>query len=100
MYFSISSPAFSDALRDMTVRLTDANGRELDVGKGSAILGHPLEAVIWLAKDLRASGIRLRAGDLLSLGSFSKLLPPQAGTTVRASYECLPGNPGVSVRFR
>ena len=42
----------------------------------------------------------LQPGDLLSLGSFSKLLPPQPGLSVTATYEGLPGNPSVSVRFR
>lgn len=92
--------AFADALQNMTVRLADASGKELDSGRGSAILGHPLNAVVWLADDLRKSGIRLKAGDVLWLGSFTRLLPPQAGTAVRATYEGLPGNPSVSVRFR
>jgi len=39
-------------------------------------------------------------GDLLSLGSFSRQLPPQPGRTVRAVDEALPGDPAVSVRFR
>jgi 2-keto-4-pentenoate hydratase len=97
---SAQSAALSAALRDMTVRVIDGNGRELDSGKGSAILDHPLNAVIWLADDLKKSGITLKPGDLLSLGSFSRLLPPQAGQTVRVIYEGLPGNPSVSVRFR
>lgn len=95
-----ADPKLADALRDMTVRVLDANGKELDSGRGAAILEHPLNAVIWLAEDLRRSGIALAPGDLLSLGSFSRLLPPQPGTTVRAVYEGLPGNPSVSVRFR
>jgi len=94
------SAALSAALRDMTVRVIDGNGKELDSGKGSAILDHPLNAVIWLADDLKKSGITLKPGDLLSLGSFSRPLPPQAGQTVRVVYEGLPGNPSVSVRFR
>ena len=88
------------ALRDMTVRLLDGDGKELDVGKGSAILDQPLNAVIWLANDLKQSGITLKAGDLLSLGSFSKLLPPKPGTGAKVVYEGLPGNPSVSVRFK
>jgi 2-keto-4-pentenoate hydratase len=95
-----ADPKLADALRDMTVRLVDATGKELDTGRGSAILEHPLNAVIWLAQDLKQAGILLKPGDLLSLGSFSRLLPPQPGTTVRAIYEGLPGTPSVSVRFR
>jgi 2-keto-4-pentenoate hydratase len=90
----------ADALRDMTVRLVDGTGKELDSGKGSAIPEHPLNAVIWLAEDPRRAGIVLKPGDLLSLGSFSRLMPPQPGTAVRAVYEGLTGNPSVSVRFR
>jgi 2-keto-4-pentenoate hydratase len=92
--------AMLTALRDMTVRLVDGTGKELDSGKGSAILGQPVNAVIWLADDLRKSGIRLKEGDLLSLGSFTRLLPPQPGMQVRAVYEGLPGNPTVGVTFR
>ena len=39
-------------------------------------------------------------GARLSLGSFTKLLPPKAGMVVRVAYEGLPGNPVVGVRFR
>jgi 2-keto-4-pentenoate hydratase len=92
--------AFADSLRDMTVRLSDGTGKEIDSARGSAILGHPLNAVIWLVADLKGAGIAVKPGDLLSLGSFSRLVPPQAGGGARAVYDGLPGNPGVSVRFR
>lgn len=95
-----ASPELVEALKNMTVRLVDQDGKELDTGKGSAILEQPLNAVLWLVKDLNASGIELKKGDLLSLGSFSRLLPPKAGTGAKAVYEGLPGNPTVSVRFR
>lgn len=94
-------PALADALRDMTVRLVDADtGATLDSGPGSATLEHPLNAVIWLAADLRRSGVTLRPGDLLSVGSFTKLVPPKPGMRVKAVYEGLPGDPSVSVSFR
>lgn len=92
--------AFAEALKSMTVRALDGNGRELDAARGEVILGHPLNAVMWLAADLKRAGVTLKPGDLLSLGSFSKALPAQAGTTVRVVYEGLPGTPAVSVRFR
>lgn len=94
-----SHPGLADALVSMTVRVIDGTGAQLDAGAGSAILGHPLNAVIWLAADLRQSGITLKPGDLLSLGSFSRPLTPRAGQTVRVAYDGLPGNPSVSVHF-
>jgi 2-keto-4-pentenoate hydratase len=55
--------------------------------------------VIWLAAELRKEGITLKAGDLLSLGAFGAG-PAEAGRTVTVTYEGLPGNPTVSVKFR
>jgi len=95
-----ATPQLVDALANMTVRLTDQDGKELDAGKGDAILGQPLNAVLWLVKDLHASGIALKKGDLLSLGSFSRLLPPKPATSAKVTYQGLPGNPSVSVRFK
>lgn len=91
--------AFADALRDMTVRAVDGSGKQIAVGRGSAILGQPLDAVVWLAAQLKQDGITLKPGDLLSLGAFGSG-PAEAGQTVRVSYEGLPGNPSVSVRFK
>jgi 2-keto-4-pentenoate hydratase len=95
-----ATPELVEALANMTVRLLDLDGKELDSAKGSAILGHPLNAVLWLVKDLNDSGIALKKGDLLSLGSFSRLLPPKPGTGATLVYEGLPGNPTATVRFR
>lgn len=96
-----AAPDLLQPLADMIVRVQDAdNGSVLDAGYGTDILDHPLNAVIWLAGDLRKSGITLKPGDLLSLGSFSKLMPPKAGLGVKVRYEGLPGNPEVEVRFR
>jgi len=95
-----NDPAFAEALRTMTVRGVDGAGKEHGTAPGSAILGHPLNAVIWLAGDLKKSGITLKPGDLLSLGSFSPPLPVTAGSTLRVTYEGLPGNPSVQVKFK
>jgi len=95
-----SLPSPLDTLADMTVRLVDENGKELDTAKGTTILGHPIDAVLWLVEDLQRAGITLKKGDLLSLGSFSKPLAPKAGGSAKVIYEGLPGTPSVSVRFR
>jgi len=91
---------FAAQLADMRVRVTDGEGKELASAKGSAILGHPLDAVLWLAQDVERTGERLKAGDVLSLGSFNSPMPPRPGLTVRVRYEGLPGNPQVGVRFQ
>lgn len=95
-----ATQAFADALRDMRVIMSDETGKQLANSPGSAILEHPLNAVLWLVQDLQGSGIRLRAGDVLSLGSFSPLLVPQPGAGYSVSYRGLPGDPRVAVRFR
>jgi 2-keto-4-pentenoate hydratase len=90
--------AFADALRDMTV-IVKVDGVEADRGKGSDVLGHPLKAALWLVQDLQRSGITLQPGQLLSLGSFSKLLPPKAGQKVSVEYMGL-GDVDVGLIFK
>jgi 2-keto-4-pentenoate hydratase len=89
----------NEALRDMTV-IVKGDGAELDRGKGSDVLEHPLNAVVWLAQDLARQGIALKPGDLISLGSFSRLMPPKPGLVVEVGYDGLPGNPTVSMSFK
>jgi len=91
--------AFIDSLANMTVVLSE-DGKELARGPGAAIMGHPLNSAIWLARALERHGVRLKAGDVLSLGSFLPLQPPRPGTSATVQYIGLPGNPSVSVRFR
>jgi 2-keto-4-pentenoate hydratase len=91
--------ALLDALRDMVV-VVSGDGAELDRGKGSDVLEHPLNAVAWLVQDMAREGKALKVGDLVSLGSFSKLLPPKAGLKVQVQYNGLPGAPKVSVAFQ
>ncbi len=91
--------AFNDALRDMVV-VVKGDGAEVDRGKGSDVLEHPLNAVAWLVQDLARHGKALKKGDLISLGSFSKLMPPKPGLAVEVVYQGLPGDPVVKARFR
>jgi len=73
-------------LADMKVEVVEKSGTALGGGRGSDVLDNPLNAVLWIAESLRAEGKTLKAGDLLSLGSFSAPLPPKAGTTVIVRY--------------
>jgi 2-keto-4-pentenoate hydratase len=95
-----ATTGFAEALAAMRVIVTDGGGKELAGSTGAAILDHPLDAVLWLAQDLEKSRIRLKAGDVLSLGSFTAPLTPRPGLNVTVRYEGLPGHPTVSVRFK
>ncbi|PWB41415.1 MAG: hydratase [Rhodocyclales bacterium] len=95
-----ATPELADALGKMTVVMRDQDGKELGRAPGAAILGHPLNAVVWLAQDVAKSGGRLQAGDILSLGSFTAPNFTKPGTRITVTYEGLPGNPTVSVRFK
>jgi 2-keto-4-pentenoate hydratase len=87
-----------DALPGMKVVVMGAEG-DLDAGFGRDVLEHPLNAVVWLAQDLQKNGLALKKGDLVSVGSFSKLLPPKPGK-FEVQYQGLPGNPVVTVQFK
>jgi 2-keto-4-pentenoate hydratase len=88
------------ALASMRVVTTDESGKVLAEVAGSAILGDPLNAVLWIVTHLRASGMRLKRGDLLSLGAYSAPITPRVGGRIIVRYVGLPGDPQISVRFR
>ena len=55
------------------------NGAPAGSGLGSAVQGHPAEAVAWLANTLGAFGIPFKAGELILSGSLAPLVPAVAG---------------------
>jgi 2-keto-4-pentenoate hydratase len=94
-------PGFADRLATMTVSLTDGTGKVLAEAPGAAILGNPLNAVIWLARDLAARGEALKPGQVVSLGSFGPPAQPVPGGAVTVRYDGLAAAPvSLSVSFR
>jgi 2-keto-4-pentenoate hydratase len=92
----IPLPATADTvamLAAMKVEVLDQTGAVLAVGRGSDSLDNPLNAALWIAESLRAEGKAVKNGDLLSLGSFSALLPPKPGMTVTVRYTGLTPEP-------
>jgi 2-keto-4-pentenoate hydratase len=72
------------------------NGVEVGSGDGAAVLGHPAEAVAWLANQLAEYDIALVAGQLVLPGAMCAAATVSAGETYRAAFTTL-GE--VSVRF-
>ena len=50
--------------------VTTINGLEVGRGKGADVMGHPLNALAWIASSLAARGMPLRAGEIVLLGSL------------------------------
>lgn len=63
------------------------NGESAGQGLGSAVQGHPAEAVAWLANTLGAYGIPFKAGELILSGSLAPLVPAQAGDRFTMAIE-------------
>lgn len=81
-----STPEWEKRLRDFQVILNDSKGNKLAEGKGSNLMGHPLEVVRWLRDALIKQGLELRPGDLISLGSLTRLIPVSSGMQLKANY--------------
>lgn len=74
----------------------EKNGEIVGIGAGAAALGHPLNAMAWLANTLGLLGIPLKAGEVILSGSLAALIPVQLGDSLRVS---IGGIGGCSVRF-
>ena len=98
---SLAQNTFADAMANMTVVMVDEadNNKELGRAKGTALMDNPLNAAIWLARELKKDGITLKKGDLLSLGGFFPPQPTKEGMKIRMQYLGLPGDPTVAVEF-
>ncbi|HZP19981.1 MAG TPA: fumarylacetoacetate hydrolase family protein [Bauldia sp.] len=60
--------ATPEAIANMT-GTTTINGVVVGTGRGSDVLGHPLNVLAWLAESLVARGTFLRAGEIVTTGS-------------------------------
>ena len=78
---------FSD-LAANPVRLL-VNGRETTSGFGAAALGHPLQALTWLANALPKYGLSLRKGDWVTTGVVTALFYAKPGDRVVADFGTL-----------
>jgi 2-keto-4-pentenoate hydratase len=89
-----------EKLAAVKIAVVDQTGTIVDGGKGADVLNNPLNVVLWIVDSLKAEGKTLKNGDLLSLGSFSALFPPKAGSTITVRYTGLASVPAeVTVTF-
>ena len=96
-----ATPEFVQAMADMQTVFADETGAVVQSAPGSALLGNPLRAVLWLVEETKRRGMTINAGDRLSLGGVGKLFPLAAGNkTYTYTLNGLPGGPvSTSVRI-
>ncbi len=64
----------------------ERNGREAGSGVGGAVLGTPLNALVWLANTLGRLGVTLEAGHVVLPGSVTAAVDVRAGDRVTATF--------------
>lgn len=88
------------ALSQVDVRLIGGvlhrNGELAGTGAGGAVLGSPLNALVWLANILGPRGVVLEAGHVVLPGSVMAAIPVAAGDVVTATFA---GLGSVTARF-
>ncbi|MFT4125956.1 MAG: 2-keto-4-pentenoate hydratase [Gordonia sp. (in: high G+C Gram-positive bacteria)] len=73
------------------------NGAVVAKGNSSAVLGHPLTAVSWLARTVAGFGVRLRKGDIILPGTATQAIDVAGGDHFVAEFA---GLGSVTLDFR
>jgi 2-keto-4-pentenoate hydratase len=71
----------------LTGCLLHRNGRIEGTGAGGAVLGSPVNALVWLANTLGPRGVELAAGHVVLPGSVCAAIPFGPGDTVSATFD-------------
>jgi 2-keto-4-pentenoate hydratase len=76
-----------DLLNETAVLRED--GRQIAEGRGEMVLGHPANAVAWLAAKLSERGRSLEAGALVMTGTLTPIIPIVQGASYEGSFSTL-----------
>lgn len=62
------------------------NGEQTASGNGGMVMGHPLDALAWLANEFSRNGRGLNVGEVISTGSCTGVVPVQPGDTAVGDF--------------
>jgi 2-oxo-3-hexenedioate decarboxylase/2-keto-4-pentenoate hydratase len=87
----LGEPVFEWRNLDLTALsgATWINGEEVGRGAGRLIMGHPFDALAWLARSRAARGMGLKQGEFVLLGSVVETKWLNAGDQARIEIESL-----------
>lgn len=89
----VQSPSLADwasrPLDRVAVRM-EISGRAVVDQRGGHPSGHPFHPMVWLAETLARRGCGLRAGQMVTTGSFGGAHPVRPGDTVVATFDGFP----------
>lgn len=77
-------------LSDLDLRLAGCNlhvnGDLIATGAGGAVLGSPINALVWLANTVGPLGVTLEPGHVVLPGSMTQAMPVEPGDTIVATF--------------
>ncbi|MBS0643925.1 MAG: fumarylacetoacetate hydrolase family protein [Proteobacteria bacterium] len=82
----LGAPAPLPAAPESVLCSVEINGQPAATGTGDAVLGNPLNSLVWLAGKLTSHGRALRAGDIVMTGSFTRQFPISPGDRIRVTF--------------
>lgn len=82
----LGAPVPLPASPETVLCTVEINGATAATGTGDAVLGNPLNSLVWLAGKLAMYGRSLRAGDIVMTGSFTRQFPIAPGDRIRVTF--------------
>ncbi|MDR5699429.1 2-keto-4-pentenoate hydratase [Agromyces aerolatus] len=70
-------------LREVEMSMS-VDGEVVSTGRGSACLGDPVEALVWVARTAAGQGRPLRAGEVILSGALGPMVPLRPGMRITA----------------
>ncbi len=71
---------------DQVVASVTINGAVVATGRGDAVLGNPVNSVVWLAGKLGEYGRMLKAGEIIMSGSFTRQFTITPGDRIHVDF--------------
>ncbi|MEB2319238.1 MAG: hydratase [Pseudomonadota bacterium] len=88
--------AWRDDLAAIEVEV-ELDGQLRRTGAGREVMGDPLVPLLWLAETLRSRGLGIEAGEMISTGSMTGMLPVPRPCRIEARFGA---SAGVRIEFR